>query len=160
MIIALSLVLLGVVLWAVVKGSVALRVVAVVVLAGFGAGMALFAFKAGEELAEARLQSDASDVICEDEAVEIALAHLKIDKVTEEPSQNFNLRVSLLPSSLESMIALLDSRYGRVTYADLSGLSETFEVYRIVIQHGLSGDSTVYITKVGGKVVLAQFLGE
>lgn len=57
MIILLSLVLFGVVLWAVVKGSVALRVAAVVVLAGFGAGMALFAFKAGEEFAETRFES-------------------------------------------------------------------------------------------------------
>lgn len=96
-----------------------------------------------------------------DHAVKIALAHLNIDKVTPEPSQAFNLRVASDRLTAKDVAALEEPRLGRKTrHKDLAGLPEAFDVFSVTVQHGLAGDSVVFVAKQGGRVVLVQFLPE
>ena len=98
--------------------------------------------------------------IARDQAVKIALAHLNIDKVTKEPSTAFNLRVREDKLTRDGLRELDDPRHGVTKHKDAGGLPESFEVYHVTVQHGLSGDSTVFVAKNGGRVVLVMFLPE
>ena len=101
-----------------------------------------------------------SSVVTRDQAVEVALAHLSISRVTKKISDAFNLRVSEYTISKDAVTSLMNPRHGTIKYKNLSNLADRFDVYRIIIQHGMRGDTTVYVTKEGGKVILVQFLSE
>lgn len=92
-----------------------------------------------------------------DHAVKIALAHLKIDKVTKEPSEAFNLNVREDKLTPEGVKVLSDGRNGMVRHADIGGMPEKFEVFHVSLQHGLAGNTSVYVSKDGGRVVLVLF---
>jgi len=109
---------------------------------------------------ESQTAIETTSKITQELAVAIALDHLKIDKVTEEVSDNFNLRVSTLSLAKQDAKDLLGRRLGKTRHEDLSDLPDTFEVYRIEIQHGLNGDSIVYVMKDGGKIILVKFILE
>ncbi len=94
------------------------------------------------------------------QAVKIALVHLNVDKVTKELSEAFKLRVDELKLTANRVKELDDLRHGVTKRIDVDGLPMTFDVFQVSIQHGLSGDSTVYVAKNGGRVVLVKFVSE
>jgi len=110
---------------------------------------------------EPRPKADPVTTVDRDHAVKIALAHLNIDKVTKEPSAAFNLRVSQSKTTrkeVEELAASLPAHFTK--HKDLAGLPESFEAFTVTVQHGLSGDTCVLVTKKGGRVILVQFLPE
>jgi len=110
---------------------------------------------------EPHSKTDQVTMVDRDHAVKIALAHLNIDKVTKEPSAAFNLRVSESKATRKGLEKLVASEPAIFTkHMDLAGLPESFEVFTVMVQHGLSGDSVVQVTKKGGRVVLVRFTPE
>ena len=110
---------------------------------------------------EPRPKADPVTTVDKDHAVKIALAHLNIDKVTKEPSAAFNLRVSdskTTRKDVEALAASVPAHF--LKHKDLAGLPDSFEVFTVTVQHGLSGDTSVVVTKKGGRVILVQFYPE
>jgi hypothetical protein len=111
-------------------------------------------------LALAQPEAATKTKVDRDHAVKIALAHLNIDKVTKEPSAAFNLRVREGKLTQDDIKELDGQRHGFTRHKDGGGLPDSFEVFHITLQHGLSGDSSVFVTKNGGRVVLVKFMPE
>ena len=94
-------------------------------------------------------------------ALEIALRHLKVDRVTLGASEAFNVHVTAL-SLTKARVEELDREEDQLTkYKDAADLPDSFGAYRVSVQQGPRRTSVVYINGDGeGRVVLVKCLLE
>ncbi len=86
-------------------------------------------------------------------AVKTAFARFGLDESVAEEHETTMLRVAvrtLTPALIEE---LADARHGTTRHEFTLGMSDTFDVFRVSLQRGMSGDRTAYVTLHGGVVV-------
>jgi hypothetical protein len=91
-------------------------------------------------------------------AERIALAHLNIEKPAKDPA--FTVRVTEDKLTRDGIKELDDPRHGITKHKDLAGLPDTIPVFTVHVSQGLTGDSTVFVAKEGGRVVLVKYVPE